>query len=311
MRLNNKSLNKSAANDTGRTKMSTTATILKADTRKSTSLLKKYLKEAFGIKVSVRSEFYSMGCSLNISYSLGTDQKLIDAVCDKLKYGAFDSMQDLSYNIDNEGLIVDGYQLEDFKHVFVRQEISTELFYKFAKMLSDSITFQGVPALNSIEEFHTSFPQRYGSAWNWSDMIRQYFSTRNFSTQDESKIVIKSIVEERIIGGSYDLEFIYEVNGVEYSTRTGKVIVEVIEETITIQPIKVSELKDFSDINPRETKVEIVDYSEKAIAVIGDTKKIKDKLKELGGKFNAHLKCGAGWIFPKTKLDTLILAINQ
>lgn len=32
--------------------------------------------------------------------------------------------------------------------------------------------------------------------------------------------------------------------------------------------------------------VEIIDYSEKAIAVIGDTKPIKDQLKELGGRFN-------------------------
>lgn len=47
--------------------------------------------------------------------------------------------------------------------------------------------------------------------------------------------------------------------------------------------------------------VEIVDYSEKAIAVIGDTAAIKDSLKSLGGRFNAKLKCGAGWIFSKRK----------
>lgn len=45
----------------------------------------------------------------------------------------------------------------------------------------------------------------------------------------------------------------------------------------------------------------IVDYSEKAIAVTGDTKNVKDKLKELGGRFNSHLSCGAGWIFSKKK----------
>jgi hypothetical protein len=47
--------------------------------------------------------------------------------------------------------------------------------------------------------------------------------------------------------------------------------------------------------------IEIVDYSEKAIAVIGDTKPIKDQLKELGGRFNFRLSCGAGWIFQKSK----------
>lgn len=47
--------------------------------------------------------------------------------------------------------------------------------------------------------------------------------------------------------------------------------------------------------------VQIIDYSEKAIAVVGDTRAIKDTLKSLGGRFNNRLSCGAGWIFPKSK----------
>lgn len=57
-------------------------------------------------------------------------------------------------------------------------------------------------------------------------------------------------------------------------------------------------------------EVNIIDYSEKAIAVIGDTKPIKDKLKELGGKFNFRLSCGPGWIFPKSKLETIQNALT-
>ncbi len=48
---------------------------------------------------------------------------------------------------------------------------------------------------------------------------------------------------------------------------------------------------------------EIVYYSEKAFAVTGDTRSIKDELKQLGGRFNAKLKCGAGWIFSKKVMD--------
>lgn len=61
-----------------------------------------------------------------------------------------------------------------------------------------------------------------------------------------------------------------------------------------------------SPIEPIQAEgVEIVDYSEKAVAVFGDTKAIKDTLKQLGGRFNRALsrsgqKC-AGWIFSKTK----------
>lgn len=57
--------------------------------------------------------------------------------------------------------------------------------------------------------------------------------------------------------------------------------------------------------------VEIIDYSEKAFAVVGEgTKILKEELKELGGKFNFRLKCGAGWIFSKKKLDEVQLLIG-
>lgn len=56
--------------------------------------------------------------------------------------------------------------------------------------------------------------------------------------------------------------------------------------------------------------LQIIDYSEKAIAIIGETRAIKDTLKTLGGRFNAHLTCGAGWIFSKSKEDALREALN-
>lgn len=56
--------------------------------------------------------------------------------------------------------------------------------------------------------------------------------------------------------------------------------------------------------------LQIIDYSEKAIAVVGDTRAIKDTLKTLGGRFNAHLTCGAGWIFSKSKEATIREALN-
>lgn len=51
--------------------------------------------------------------------------------------------------------------------------------------------------------------------------------------------------------------------------------------------------------------LQLVDYSEKAIAIIGDTRTIKEQLKALGGRFNARLSCGAGWIFSKRKENEL------
>lgn len=60
--------------------------------------------------------------------------------------------------------------------------------------------------------------------------------------------------------------------------------------------------------------VEIVDYSEKAVAVFGDTKAIKDTLKQIGGRFNRALSHGgqrcAGWIFSKNREADLRAALN-
>lgn len=51
--------------------------------------------------------------------------------------------------------------------------------------------------------------------------------------------------------------------------------------------------------------LEIIVYSDKAIAVIGDTKPVKEQLKALGGSFNFRLSCGPGWIFPKHKREEI------
>jgi len=74
---------------------------------------------------------------------------------------------------------------------------------------------------------------------------------------------------------------------------------EVEPEKINIEPVEV-----------QAGSISIVEYGDKAIAVIGDTRPIKDKLKSLGGRFNFRLTCGAGWIFPKTKLDEIKASLS-
>ena len=59
-----------------------------------------------------------------------------------------------------------------------------------------------------------------------------------------------------------------------------------------------------------QTAVTVCKYSEKAIAVIGNTRPFADVLRANGGRFNARLSCGAGWIFQATKRDTIIEALK-
>lgn len=89
-----------------------------------------------------------------------------------------------------------------------------------------------------------------------------------------------------------------------------------IEEPKTIS-IK-DELKEEKRLNALidagKLGCKLVDYSEKAVALFGNTKPLKEKLKELGGRFNPFLNNDgekmAGWIFPKSKLSELQTILN-
>ena len=59
---------------------------------------------------------------------------------------------------------------------------------------------------------------------------------------------------------------------------------------------------------------DIVQYSDKAIAVLGDTFQVKDVIKALGGKWNARLTYEGthtmGWILPATKRRAVEAALG-
>lgn len=56
--------------------------------------------------------------------------------------------------------------------------------------------------------------------------------------------------------------------------------------------------------------ITIRNYSERAIALTGDTKEHKSLLKNLGGKYNPALKCGAGWVFSRKKAEAVAAALR-
>ena len=49
----------------------------------------------------------------------------------------------------------------------------------------------------------------------------------------------------------------------------------------------------------------IEEYTAKSVVVYGDTRKYKEDLKKLGGKYNGRLKNGPGWIFSKSSENDL------
>lgn len=85
----------------------------------------------------------------------------------------------------------------------------------------------------------------------------------------------------------------------------------IVFDTAAVKPTEQAAQPQYKEVETKAGEINIVDYSEKAFAVIGDTKPLKDKLKELGGSFNPRLSCGAGWIFSKKKLAEVTAALSE
>ena len=76
-----------------------------------------------------------------------------------------------------------------------------------------------------------------------------------------------------------------------------------------MKKLKIVNFKEYTDEKPQKN-IDITSYSEKSFVIRGDTKIHKEKIKELGGKWNRNLKGGPGWIFSnnkKTVVDNWII----
>jgi len=65
----------------------------------------------------------------------------------------------------------------------------------------------------------------------------------------------------------------------------------------------------------QKQSIQIIEYTEKSIAVIGNTKPLKEELKAINGRFNKYLKNKngerfVGWIFSKKKEQEVKETLN-
>lgn len=278
---------------------------VEASTRKSTILLKKYIKNKYNIDCNIKSESFSGGNSLDITYKLGCDKENLGDIKTALCDSGFDGMQDLKYSINCSSIVIDGFKLATFNYVSIKQEISEEFIKKCALMLSDAKIFNVQDLLPDFSNYNTSFNEIYRRAWTWAQLIYQSFRKRNFVTQDESKINLISCHYDETTNG--EIYFKYSVDGLDGVFDTRQYILPINKNN----SISESKTTNFEAVEVEAGKINVIDYSEKAIAIIGDTKPVKDILKSLGGKFNFHLSCGPGWIFPKSKQAQIIEALKN
>lgn len=128
-------------------------------------------------------------------------------------------------------------------------------------------------------------------------------ATNYYFTLEKNKIISFSIADEKT----------YEID-----SEIGKILISKVTHIVT--PF----LKDYENSLKSESKesnekitLEIIDYSEKAIAVKGTTKEMAQSIKDLDiwAKFNRRLKDGddtfSGWIFSKKNLETVQQFVDE
>lgn len=59
------------------------------------------------------------------------------------------------------------------------------------------------------------------------------------------------------------------------------------------------------------SKPPYIETYKKGYVILGNTKPYKDLIKSNGGKWNANLTCGGGWIFCKDKLSIMEILVSQ
>jgi len=240
--------------------------------------IREELKANFaGVKFSVTSENFAGGNSVNISWSDGPTTEQVSNISNKYQYGHFNGMEDI-YEYTND-----------------RNDIPQAKYVSESRSMSDEIGLILLPIAEQIYKDQQSERNEY--PYNCRD-AQQFLYKIFYHNQIPTGATITGIIPTGETCGLSSPEVFYKI-GYTLAETAQK---DEIKENVTNEP-QGEDLKAGS--------IQIVDYSEKSIAVIGETKPIKDILSNLGGKFNPRLSCGMGWIFPKTKSEAVIKKLKE
>jgi hypothetical protein len=130
------------------------------------------------------------------------------------------------------------------------------------------------------------------------DKLERFINSLQYGHFNGMEDIYEYTNEQDIIIDGFILEQ-YKYVFCEHQEGEGK---KITPEQVAIIKPEWDAMQDFIKETDLKLKgIQIIDYSDKAIAVVGDTKPYKEDFKKLGGRFNFRLSCGDGWVFPKSK----------
>ena len=170
----------------------------------------------------------------------------------------------------------------------------------FASMCSEiSITLKGGPVKAGLVINEDGYERKYGvqTCYRYHDNDERVVP--------EAEVVMKDVV-------SYCMSFNYDdsdgqIDYFDTNFYLQETIVGQEEWMVTKVKARIAEPKT-DKIEKKALgsgNIQVINYSDKCVAVIGETKPIKDQLKSMGGRFNPHLTVGgeqvSGWVFSSAK----------
>lgn len=230
--------------------------------------IREELKKTFpGVTFRVRSDNFSMGDSVDISWQDGPTAEMVEDVTNKYQYGHFDGMQDMYIDSNDR----DDIPQSKFVHATRGQSEETK-----KSLESAALEFWPGDSWEDTQERE----RRLWEVWRKSPLPVGAKVTGLTTTGADSGLI------ENLYRVSYE--------GGQQPKRAAAELPTGTQAAAEVTP----------------GTVQLVDYSEKAFAIIGDTYPIREKLQKIGGKFNKFLKCGPGWIFSKKRIDEVRAAIQ-
>lgn len=221
------------------------------------------------IKFSVTSEVFAGGDAVRINWTDGITNDEISNITSKYQSGHFDGMTDM-YEYSNRNA-----DLPQAKYITTSRNQSEETKSKLKELLTP---------IFEVDKWNCH---------NIENLVYRLFVKTSFPKNG----VIKGLEKTGETCGLCDINVFYFVSFEGEEKPEG----ELIDwDTIFDEPAP----------EKTDSDIEIIDYSEKAIVLIGEgTKRIKNELKAIGGRFNFRLSVGAGWVLPKSKREQVLQLI--
>lgn len=137
--------------------------------------------------------------------------------------------------------------------------------------------------------------------------LSDYYIVFDGYSRETLKALEEEMTAERVAKERWEIE---QTNPKEQETKEEIKTNKRQKTTKQEQDNKENKEKYTPKIDGDNSTLKLVDYSEKSFAIIGETKPIKDLLKNLGGRFNPCLSCGAGWVFSKARIESVKEALK-